>query len=76
MAITENARNYHEKMFLGYKSKLQETDPEFIERFDNSAFDEVVNEVQLDDRTTMLSHLAYLLGFQVLMSSGAWFQRR
>lgn len=64
MAITENARNYHEKMFPGYKSKLQETDPEFIERFDNFAFDEVVNEVQLDDRTTMMSHLAYLLGCQ------------
>lgn len=64
MAITENARNYHEKMFPGYKSKLQETDPEFIERFDNFAFDEVVNEVQLDDHTTMMSHLAYLLGCQ------------
>ena len=64
MAITENARNYHEKMFSGYQSKFLETDPEFIERFDNFAFDEVVNEVRLDDRTTMMSHLAYLLGCQ------------
>lgn len=62
MAITENAKTYHEKMFPGYVSKFLETDPEFIERFDNFAFDEVVNEVQLDDRTTMISHLAYLLG--------------
>lgn len=64
MAITENARQYHEKMFPGGRSKLLETDPEFIERFDNFAFDEVVNEVRLDNRTAMLSHLAYLLGCQ------------
>lgn len=64
MAITENAKVYHEKMFPGYRSKFLDTDPEFIERFDNFAFDEVVNEVQLDDRTTMMSHLAYLLGCQ------------
>lgn len=64
MAITENAKAYHEKMFPGYKSRFLETDPEFIERFDNFAFDEVVSEVSLDDRTTMMSHLAYLLGCQ------------
>ena len=64
MSITENARNYHEKMFPGYQSKFLETDPEFIERFDNFAFDEVVSEVHLDDCTTMMSHLAYLLGCQ------------
>ena len=64
MSITENAKNYHEKMFPGYQSKLLETDPEFIERFDNVAFDEVVNEVRLDGRTAMISRLAYLLGCQ------------
>lgn len=64
MAITANAYNYREKMFPGYRSKFLETDPEFIERFDNFAFDEAVSEVQLDDRTTMMSHLAYLLGCQ------------
>ena len=64
MAITEKAKVYHEKMFPGYVSKFLEADPEFIERFDNFAFDEVVNEVRLDDRTAMMSHLAYLLGCQ------------
>ena len=64
MAITEKAKVYHEKMFPGYVSKFLETDPEFIARFDNFAFDEVVNEVRLDDRTAMMSHLAYLLGCQ------------
>lgn len=64
MSITEKARQYHERMFPGYQSGLLETDPEFIERFDNFAFDEVVNEVRLDGRTAMMSHLACLLGCQ------------
>ena len=64
MAISKAARSYHERMFPGYQSKFLETDPELIERFDNFAFDEVVNQVQLDGRTTMMSHLAYLLGCQ------------
>lgn len=38
MAITEFAKQYHEKMFPGYESKFLETDPEFMERFDNFAF--------------------------------------
>lgn len=64
MAISNAAQDYHERMFPGYQSKFLETDPEFIERFDNFAFDEVINQVQLDGRTTMMSHLAYLLGCQ------------
>ena len=40
MAITENAKAYHEKMFPGYASGFLKTDPEFIEFFDNFAFDE------------------------------------
>ena len=43
MAISEFAQAYHEKMFPGYVSKFLETDPEFIERFDNFAFDEVIS---------------------------------
>lgn len=66
MAITENAKNYHEKMFPGYVSDFQRTDPEFIERFDNFAFDEVVNQDDLDDRTRFMAILATLLGCQGL----------
>ncbi len=66
MAITENARNYHEKMFPGYVSDFQRTDPEFIERFDNFAFDEVVNQDDLDGRTRFMAILATLLGCQGL----------
>ena len=53
-------------MFPGYKSKFLETDPEFIERFDNFAFDEVVNEdgIKLDQKKRMNCILAVLLGCQ------------
>jgi 4-carboxymuconolactone decarboxylase len=64
MAITEFSKRYHEKMFPGYESKLLETDPEFIERFDNFAFDEVVNCDDLDDHTRMIAILATLIGAQ------------
>ena len=64
MAISENAKKYHERMFPGYKSKLLETDPEFIELFDNFAFDEVVNSDDLDDHTRMIAILASLIGCQ------------
>jgi 4-carboxymuconolactone decarboxylase len=60
VAITDFAKQYHEKMFPGYVSKLQETDPEFIEQFDNFAFDEVVNQDDLDDRTRRVAILATL----------------
>lgn len=62
--ITENAKEYHEKMFPDYKSKFMETDPEFIELFDNFAFDEVVNNDDLNDKTRFIAILAVLLGCQ------------
>lgn len=64
MAITEAAREYHERMFPGYVSKFIETDPEFIERFDNFAFDEVLRGSALNDRTRMTAILASLIGCQ------------
>ncbi len=64
MAISDSAKAYHEKMFPGYESDFLRTDPEFIERFDNFAFDEVVNHDDLDDRTRFMAILATLLGCQ------------
>jgi len=64
MAITEKSKAYHEKMFPGYVSKFLETDPEFIERFDNFAFDEVITDIDLDGHTRFISILAVLLGCQ------------
>lgn len=64
MAITNFSKEYHEKMFPGYVSKFLETDPEFIERFDNFAFDEVVHQGNLDEKTRFTAILAALLGCQ------------
>lgn len=64
MAMSKNAKDYHERMFPGYESKLLETDLEFIELFDNFAFDEVINQDDLDDKTRMMTILATLLGCQ------------
>ncbi|MDE5716895.1 MAG: carboxymuconolactone decarboxylase family protein [Lachnospiraceae bacterium] len=64
MAISEFAKKYHEKMFPNGVSAFSETDPEFIERFDNFAFDEVVNQDDLDDKTRFMAILAALLGCQ------------
>ncbi|MDE5993122.1 MAG: carboxymuconolactone decarboxylase family protein [Oscillospiraceae bacterium] len=64
MSLTENAKQYHEKMFPGCASTFSETDPEFIELFDNFAFDEVVNHDDLDDKTRFMAILAALLGCQ------------
>ena len=64
MRISQKAKEYHERMFPGYESKLLKSDPEFIELFDNFAFDEVVNHDDLDDKTRMIAILATLLGCQ------------
>lgn len=62
--ITQAAREYHARMFPGHESDFARTDPEFIERFDNFAFDEVPNTIDLPDRTRFLAILATLIGSQ------------
>ena len=64
MAITEYAKKYHKKLFPGYVSSFLQTNPEFIERFDNFTFDEVVNHSQLDEKNRWLSILSTLIGCQ------------
>lgn len=64
MAVSEFARQYHEKMFPGSVSTLARTDPEFTELFDNFAFDEVVNRGGLDGKTRFTAILAALIGCQ------------
>lgn len=64
MSISEFSKDYHGRMFPEYESKLLQTDPEFVEIFDNFAFDEVVRQDDLDDRTRMMAILAALLGCQ------------
>ena len=64
--ISEAALAYRERIMPGRTPELIETDPEFVERFENFAFDEVVNEeaAQLPDRERFLAILAALLGCQ------------
>ena len=51
---------------MSEKFNLYETDPEFMERFDAFAFQEVVNEPQqqLDETTRYMAILASLIGCQ------------
>lgn len=64
MKLTEKAKAYLSKIFSEEKGGLQENDPEFAERFYNFAFDEVVNQGDMDDKTRMLAILAALTGCQ------------
>lgn len=69
MSLTENARKYHERMFPGYESAAIKKDPEFIERFDNFAYDEVVNQPgqELPDKTRWMAILSTLIGSQAVV---------
>lgn len=49
---------------------FMKTDPELVERFDNFAFDEVVNSDDLDDRTRFMAILASCLAAREQVSSG------
>lgn len=64
LAVSEFAKQYHEKMFPDCTSVFSETDSEFMERFENFAFDEVINQDDLDDKTRFMAILAALLGCQ------------
>lgn len=66
MAISEFAKKYHEKMFPDHVSAFSETDPEFIERFDNFA-DEVANVAEL----LMSNKGAFIIGATFLIDGGA-----
>lgn len=66
MAISEFAKKYHEKMFPDHVSAFSETDPEFIERFDNFA-DEVANVAEL----LMSNKGAFITGTTFLIDGGA-----
>lgn len=64
--ITQEAVKNHEELFPNYESKLQKTDPEFIELFDNWAFDEVIRQSKLDTKTRLMLILASTIASQAL----------
>ena len=66
MAMTETANKNHELLFPNHTSNLKNTDPEFIELFDNFAFDEVLACGNLDTKTRLMVILASTLGCQAL----------
>ena len=66
MAISETAQKNHEELFPNHKSTLKVTDPEFIEVFDNFAFDEVLSYGNLDTKTRLMMILASLIAQQTL----------
>jgi len=61
MPITPAARAYHDELFPGHVSTLAVTDPEFVEVFDNFAFDEVIAHGVLDTLQRMRVILAALI---------------
>src|ERR1035438_3654599 len=64
--LTKNAVKHHEELFPNLESKLQKTDPEFIELFDNWAFDEVIRQSKLDAKTRVMLILASTIASQAL----------
>lgn len=62
--ISEKAQATAQRLFPEGGLSLGATDPEFIERHANFAFDEVMNHGDMDDRTRFLAILATLIGCQ------------
>ena len=66
MAISEAAQRNHDELFPGRVSTLAQTDPEFIEYFDNFAFDDVLAHDDLARRTRLMVQLASMIACQAL----------
>jgi 4-carboxymuconolactone decarboxylase len=66
MSISVTAQKNHDELFPNYKSVLKETDPEFIEYFDNFAFDEVIGQGPMEVKIRMKVILASLIACQTL----------
>lgn len=61
---TDFANQYFEKAFAGKGLDLEKNDPEFMEFFKNFAFDEVIHQAELDDKTRFIAIMAALIGCQ------------
>lgn len=62
MALTQKADDFRTKITQENVGQFEKSDPEFYEFFANFAFDDVVNQSDLDDRTGFISTIAVLLG--------------
>ena len=66
MKLSESAQQFCEERFARSPFALEQSDPEFSVLFSNFAFDEVIRESRLDDKTRFLAILATLMGCQGL----------
>ena len=64
--FTEAALRNHEELFPNHQSTLRKSDPEFIELFDNWAFDEVIRHSRLGTKTRVMMVLASTIASQAL----------
>lgn len=66
MAPNARAQKNHDELFPGYVSRVAVSDPEFIEVFDNFAFDEVLQHGSLDAHTRLMVQLASMIACQAV----------
>ena len=66
MPITETAQKNHDALFPNHQSTLKRTDPEFIEDFDNFAFDEVLRHGAVETKARLMVILASLIAQHTL----------
>ncbi len=64
MKLRQDTEAYYKKLFPKVELPFVETDPEYAERFCEFAFNEVVNQDDLDDKSRFLAILAISLGCQ------------
>jgi 4-carboxymuconolactone decarboxylase len=64
--LSDKAIKNHDELWPKYQSKAKQTDPELIEVFDNFAFDEVVNQGNIDTRTRVMVIMASTIASQAL----------
>ncbi|MFC6177207.1 carboxymuconolactone decarboxylase family protein [Companilactobacillus huachuanensis] len=62
----KRAQKNHDEMFPNHVSTLKKTDPEFIDIFDNFAFDEVLQHSQIETKLRLKVTLAALIAMQCL----------
>jgi 4-carboxymuconolactone decarboxylase len=66
MTITPAAQANHDELFPGHVSQLAVTDPEFVQLFDNFAFDEVIAQSNLGTALRLKVTLASLIAMQTV----------
>ncbi|WP_294467683.1 carboxymuconolactone decarboxylase family protein [uncultured Anaerofustis sp.] len=64
MSIYEKAKEYDKKISSLDSLDLIDTDPDFMEIFNNFALDEVINQNDLDEKTRFMAILSALIGCQ------------